>query len=188
MTYQTTPFTFTESGWSYAGGTFTVDSFTTIDSSNLSTVITDWNLTFSSPVTVSSPAASFTLSPSNSHLDYVDGPDAPNLESTPSALLFPSSPVATGPSTDVFVVALNSGNQWLEFFSQTDETGIVSALSLLDLDYDVTGGGLIGVGSVEKVGPGVGSTIATPEPSAFLCLALASGGLVAIRRKRQRPV
>lgn len=89
-TYQTTPFTFAEPGWSYTGGTFTVSSFSTVDNSNFSTIITDWSVAFTSPT------GSYTLTPSNSVFDYQDAIEAPNLEATATSLIFPSSPLATG--------------------------------------------------------------------------------------------
>lgn len=173
--YQTTPFNFSAPGWSYTGGTFTVDSFTTIDSSNVDTVITDWSITFSSPT------ASHTLTPSNSTLSYDDAAGGPNLEATPEALIFPSTPLAT--SIDWFAVQSNNfGRQWVAFSSQTPNPDRI-AMEVGDFDHDPID---FGAGSIETVGPGIGSTIAVREPNPFRSTVFAGACLVAIGRRRRR--
>ena len=170
--YTAEDFTFTDSGWSFDGGTFSIMSGFTgdITPANVSSVITQWDLSFTSP------EDSYTLTHMNSTVSYIDSPAATNLFVSPYGLTWPST-VIPGPGNDHLIFQETTGLQSISYAAPDGVAGH-SDMRLSDA-YALTGNDQL---SIENSPIGQPVTIASvPEPNAFLCLSLV--GCVGVGRR-----
>lgn len=152
---------FTAPGYSYRGGTFTIaDGFKgQVSSSNVRAVFTDWSIDFRSPL---NGGTSYTVTPSNSRVSYVDGSGA-ELTVNAKSIFFPDSDSGT---------LFFAGTQTVEYFP--------GGIRLDDLDFF----------SPARSFLPVPTTIATavPEPTAGLLVSLSLVIGYAFQRRRRAAV
>ena len=176
VVYTTTPYTFHEDGYSYAGGTITTNgSFGEINPSNVSSMIIEWQLTFTSPL------ETYTLTTANSAVTYFDKPNlpeaSPHLQATPTNLIFPGFPI----STDQDYLHFTFGNQRISYLSQPPD--LFSKMILHDGDYFISD-----AFSTETQSAGSSNTIAilsVPEPSGLGLIGWLSAILIPRQRRRR---